>query len=835
MNERIRSVSCAHCSLPVPTARIRLEAPRHFCCPGCETVFRLIHEQGLSDYYSVRQEAIASMDLESLRPSVPTDRDYEEFDDPSFHHLFVKENAQGMKTTELYLEGVHCAACLWIIEKIPRLVAGTVETRLDLGRSRVRIVWDPARTLLSTIARTLDRLGYASHPYRGVQKDELERRENRAMLNRIGLSGAVAGNVMLISFALYGGMFHGMEERFESLFRWASMLLTVPSIIWGGGLFFSGAWRALRARTLNMDFPISLGILLGFSWGLVNTVRGSGEIYFDSVTVLIFLLLSGRFIQIRQQRRALDSSALLNSLTPHNARLIGANQDVRIVPSETLVAGSMIEILAGDTVPADAVLVEGSSELDLSLLTGETRPQSVQPGSLIHAGTVNISARIVARVEAAGSETRVGRLMESVADAVRSKAPIVTLANRISGWFVVAVLTLAASTLILWWSTSPELAIDHAVALLVITCPCALGLATPLAISAAIGKAARIGIVLKSGDALESLARHGGVLWLDKTGTLTTGTMEVTNWYGDRSILDAVRALESHSSHPIAAALSRYATAELRSDSNTSDGASESSSRLQADSVEQVPGKGIRGTFGEMVIAIGSSDFISSEGALSPEHFSAFCAQAAARGESPLLIARDGVVVSGVSIGDRLRSDSLSTLSLIRSRGRQVGLLSGDDPRVVSYFASALSISPEWAIGGATPEAKLEVVRRSDTPRPTIMVGDGVNDATALAAADVGIAVHGGAEAALHAADVFLTSPGLASLVEVLDGSLRTIRVIRRNLLFSLTYNVVGSALAMAGLINPLVAAVLMPLSSLTVIVNSYRSRTFAPKAKPER
>jgi len=437
------SFACGHCGLDVPPGLVDESAERQFCCHGCRAVYAVIHEHGLDRYYAFRAEAEAVP-----QPASPTGRSYTELDDPGFQARACWMTSDGLAATELYLEGVHCAACVWLVERLPSLVPGLVEVRLDLPRSRALVRWDARAVTLSAAARQLDALGYRAHPSRGLEAQALRRREDRRMLARIGLAGAAAANVMAIAFALYGGFFHGMEPEYASLFRWASLAVTVPAMIWGGGVFFRGAWSALRVRALHMDLPISVGLLAGFLHGAVNTVRGTGDVYFDSVTALIFLLLAGRYVQRRQQRVAADSAELLASLAPSAARLI--EEEVREVPIEALLPGSRVEVRAGETVPADGVITAGRSALDLSLLTGESRPTDAGPGDRVHAGTVNLSSRLEVTVERIGEDTRVGQLVKLVEEYGRRRAPIALLADRIAGHFVAAVLVLAALTFALW-------------------------------------------------------------------------------------------------------------------------------------------------------------------------------------------------------------------------------------------------------------------------------------------------------------------------------------------------------------------------------------------------
>lgn len=807
--------TCAHCGLPVP-AGLRTGEGLQFCCNGCRTVHAVLHEHGLDQFYQ-----IAGRSGETPWKARDSQRSYEDFDNPTFQALYVQEAPGGLNKIELYLEGVHCAACVWLVEKVPLVIPGVLEARLDVRRSHAVISWHPGDTHLSEIARFLDSIGYPSHPYRGIKVRELRQKEDRALLLKMGVAGAVAGNVMLIAIALYGGFFAGMEDEYERFFRWVSLLISIPSVVYAGGVFIKGAWGALRARGLHMDQPISLGIFAAFLSGAVNTLRNQGEIYFDSLTMLIFLLLVGRWLERRRQREAADAAELLYSLAPSSARKVVDQTDgterILDVPLEALQAGDRIDVRPGDSFPADGTIEAGHSTLDQSLLTGESLPVEAGPGEPVHAGTVNVGSPLRVRVQVTGENTRVGRLMQGVEEAARRKAPLVRMADRMAGWFVGAVISLAALTFLVWWKLNPAEAVDHTVALLIVTCPCALGLATPLAVSVAVGRAARAGILVKGGDVVEALSRPGRLI-LDKTGTVTEGRTSLMKHHGELDSVNLAAALEQHSQHPFA-----RATREWCREQGLPEG-------LDCEAVTQVLGGGIRGRVAGQDVLIGSPAWIQDLGLASTEPTLHWVESLLEEGLSPVLVVVDGTVRAALGFGDRLREDSAQVVRELAAQGWQLGMLSGDHPRVVARVAAELGLEPEACRGGVLPEEKLAAVEQAARQGVVVMVGDGVNDAAALSAATVGISVHGGAEASLAAADVFLTQPGLKGVASLMDGSRRTVSVIKRNLAFSLCYNLAGAALAISGVINPLVAAVLMPLSSLTVVSSSFRSRTFLPR-----
>lgn len=792
-------VACSHCGSVVPLGLVEDRAERHFCCDGCRTVFNLLHSSGLAGYYSLRDEA---------RPARSTGRAYEELDDPAFLRVHATPLASGLLRTEMSLEGIHCAACLWLVERLSLACPGVVESRLDFRAARVSLTWDPTRTTLSRAARALDSLGYPSRPARDGSDREARRRDDRRHLVRLAIAGAAAGNSMLVAFALYAGMFDPMDGAHAALFRWLSMGIGLVSLLGPGMVFFRGALAAVRTRTASLDLAIALGLGVGGFWGTVNTIRGTGEIYFDSLSVLVFLLLVGRWLQARQQRGAADSVELLFSLTPSSASLV-RDGGVARVPVEALVPGDVVEVLAGESIPADGVVTSGQSEIDASLLTGESRPAAVSPGSAVAAGTVNLAATLRVRTEVAGEQTRVGRLMRLVEEGARRRAPIVRLADRIAGRFVAGVVVAALATFVAWLFIEPALAPEQMAALLIVTCPCALGMATPLAMTVAIGRAARRGILVKGADALQSLSRPG-TLVLDKTGTLTMGRLSLREFTGDPEALSLAAALERGSSHPIARAILEACP----------DGAG----LPPATDVRQTLGSGIEGIVGKTRVTVGSPAFVSQDRPLAP-NLSAALKRSLDATATPVAISIDGDVRALASLADSPRPGTSEAIRRLREAGWVVEVLSGDHPEIVAHIARELCLPSEAARGGASPLDKVEHVRTRRSP--VVMVGDGVNDAPALAAADVGIAVHAGAEASLAAADVYLSTPGIAPIVDLVDAATRTMRTIRLGFTVSILYNAFAGSLAVVGMINPLLAAVLMPLSSFSVLAIATRAKTF--------
>jgi Cu2+-exporting ATPase len=647
-----------------------------------------------------------------------TGRRYADFDHPAFHKLYVTETSSGTARVELFVEGVHCGSCVWLVERVPLVVPGVIRAELDVRRSLATVEWDVAVTPLSAIARALDALGYPAHPFRGAAREAHRRREDRAMLTRIGVAGALSVNIMLASLALYSGWWSGMEAEYARFFRWTALVLSVPSLAWPGRVFFTSALAAVRTRTLHMDLPIAVALAGGFARGVVNTVTDSGPVYFDGVAMLVFLLLCGRYLQLRGQRAAADAAELLFSLTPSVARVVGTTGDVRELPAEGLVPGDLIEVRAGETFPADGAVETGSSSVNLALLTGESQPVATRAGDRVFSGTLNLESGLRVRVTEAGENSRLARLVRQVEEGARRRAPAVLLADRLSGWFTGVVLLLAGAVWATWMFVDPAQAADNAIALLVVTCPCALALATPLAVTVAIGRAARGGILIKGGDALERLARPSTLI-LDKTGTVTEGSFSLVHYDGPEWVKPLVIALESESTHPLAAAFRRGFGLQVVPRVTTA---------------RSVMGSGIMGTVEGHDVIVGRPAFVSAS--LGTD---AVLNDLSGR-LTEVWIAVDGALIARALFGDAVRQDAARAIARLKEAGWRVGMASGDSQSVVDAIAADVGIPRQAARGYATPEQKLEIVSRASVSGPVVLVGDGVNDAAAIAAASVGFA-----------------------------------------------------------------------------------------------
>ncbi|MCY2985245.1 MAG: heavy metal translocating P-type ATPase [Planctomycetota bacterium] len=807
--------ACSHCGLPASAMPSDETA---FCCNGCMGAYALIHDLGLESYYDLKS-AVSSTNMESVREQTTRSHVLEDLEAAG---VPVRTMADGSCAVRLAVDGMHCAACTWLIERVQPTIPGLISAQVRMSDQTVELVYDPTQTQPIDVSRKLAKLGYSLAPWAVDSEDDQGfQQQQREHWSGIALAGFFAANAMWIGIALYAGEATGMTAGHETFLRWVGTLLAVLAVALPGRMFFYTAWQAIQTRTPHIDIPIALSLLIGTLGSLVGVVRGVGHIYFDSLASLILLLRIGRFIQFRvQYRTSLSLSRLLrwNTVT---ATRIESDGTRKTIPTNRLVPGQRLEVGPGETIPADGIVVAGRSKIDTSLINGESHPIAVRAGEAVEAGTTNISSSIELEITAAGENSRVGRLMELVRSASAQRTPATLSADKLSKWFVLAVLLLAVGTWFAWANlANATVATQHTMALLTIACPCALALAAPLVITVALGRAARRQIWIRDGNCLERLATPG-ILWLDKTGTLTTGRMRVLAWHGRSDPLQYAAALERTIRHPIADAISAFA-AERGIETSLAD----------VEQLEHSPGRGAKGMVNGYIVAIGTEAWLHEQGTEVSSSWLKLQANAFQHGRSVVWLSIAGELCGMFETGDPLRTDAIITLRAISERGWRLGLLSGDRQEVVDGLAFLLEesgVPVERALGQQSPEDKLEVIReaKGDRAHPVAMVGDGVNDAAALAMSDVGIAIRGGSGQSLVAAPIFLANDRLSSVLELLDASTSVKRGIRRCFAASLIYNTVTITLAMFGWIHPLIAAVLMPISGLTVLTMAMTTNAF--------
>jgi len=738
-----------------------------FCCPGCELAAAIIRGAGLERYYDER-EAFPP------RPEATVG---------GWTQVPVETLADGHAQVRLAIDGLRCASCVWVTEKVLERTPGVDSAMVSYATGRATLRWDPARTDLPALARRIAALGYRPRP---LSEDSAP---DRGLMLRMGVAVMAMIAIMGLYEGLYAGWWYGdIDPRFAALFRWLSLVIATPVTLWCAEPFFAGAWSGLRHRVLHMDLPIALGVAILYLHGLVTTILGQDG-YLDSLAMLVALLLAGRVLESRGRRRAAEAASALVGAVPRTVRRVvtapdGETERIESVPVSELRLDDRIDAGAGEELAADGVVVQGSAQVRMALVTGEARPIVVAPGDRVVAGALLLDGALTVAVEAVGQDTVVHRMAAELQAAQdRQLSPSST--DRIAPWFTAATLAAAILTCLGWWlAQGAGAAISRTVAVLVVACPCALALAQPLSAAAGLGAAARRGLLLRSGDALLRLGRVE-VAGLDKTGTLTGGAVVVTD-AGDAALRIAA-GLERYSGHPIARAI-------------TTEAARRGIPLPAATEVRETPGAGITGVI----------DGVRWE------------LRSGGPGVVELTTGRRPTLVADILLGDAIRPDTREVMTEIAELGLDITLLTGDHEDVGRKIAGQAGIGTVAA--QVSPADKAEWIRaRQARGREVLFVGDGLNDGPALAAADVGIAMAEGAASSVLVADGIISTGSLRPVVAGIHAARAAERAIRRSQMQSIAYNLISVAAAAAGLVNPLVAAVLMPLSSISVIWNAMR------------
>ena len=789
--------ACFHCGLPVPAgsrfqARV-LDEPRAFCCPGCQAVAEAIVAGGLDGYYRHRTENASNP--EAL-PRQLSD-ELQLYDRADVQANYVQHQGE-LAETCLLIEGISCAACGWLIERHLRTLPAIAEAQLNLSNQRLQVRWADSQLPLSQLLGELRKIGYFAHPYQADQAAELLQRENRRALRQLGVAGLLWMQVMMAAMATWPEFNLDLSADMDRILRWTSLFLTTPIVFYCCTDFFKGALRDLRTRHLTMDISVSLAIGGAYLAGIWSTVTGVGELYYDAVGMFALFLLAGRYLERRaRERTAAATSQLVNLLPASCLRLDGAGNSQRVLVSE-LSVGDQVLVPPGHSLPADGRILAGQSSIDESLLTGEYLPLPRAVGDSVTAGTLNVEGPLTIEVQALGAATRLSAIVRLLERAQADKPRLAELADKVAQWFLLIVLGVAAVVGLVWWQIDPQRAFWIVLALLVATCPCALSLATPTALTTATGSLHKLGLLLTRGHVLEGLNQIDTLI-LDKTGTLTEGRLTLSRILPLRDLdsdtcLALAAALESGSEHPIARAFGRVQpAAELISH----------------------PGLGLQGVVDGRHLRIGQAAFVAE---LSGQSAPGIPGD---QGQWLLLGDQQGPL-AWLVLDDRLRSDAPELLELARQRGWRVLLLSGDSSPMVHSLAAQLGIDD--ARGGLTPDDKLAVLRQLHAEgRRVLMLGDGVNDVPVLAAADISIAMGSATDLAKTSADAVLLSNRLSSLVQAFAMARRTRRIIIENLSWACLYNGLILPFAALGWVTPGWAALGMSLSSLVVVVNALR------------
>ncbi|NOV26412.1 heavy metal translocating P-type ATPase [Cupriavidus necator] len=807
-------LACFHCGLPVtdtePLAADLDGGRRVFCCGGCQALAQTLHAAGFAHLYGDEARFARPIDEESRREAEPI---WAAYDTPELRAQFVRPLDGGRAEITLAPENIRCAACAWLIEQQLCRQPGVESAMANVATRRVVVRWRDGAQTVSGLLAALAGIGYMAWPFEVSRTDQQDRRARRGLLMRMAVAMLGMMQVMMYAWPIYTHE-ATIDPGQLQLMRWASFALTLPVVCYAASPIFAGAWRSLRQRHMGMDVPVAIGVAAGFAASALATVRGVGEVYFDSVTMFVAFLLLARYLELRVRQASRSGAEMLARQLPATCeRLSGAGAAGERIPVARLRAGDLIRVKAGEIVPADGAVTSGASELDESMLTGESRPVRRSAGETVLAGSFNTASPLELRVTRVGAGTRLAEIVAVLDRALAEKPRLATLADRVAGWFVATLLALAALTGMVWglW-IDPSRALLVTIAVLVVSCPCALSLATPAALAAAGAALSRRGVLLARGHALETLARVTDVV-LDKTGTLTEGRFAVAGVeplgeVDSGRCLALAAAMERGGEHPIARALTAAAP-------------DHAGPPLQVSDMRNVPGQGLEAVVAGRRLRLGRADFV---GALRGHGLGAPADPGSSMHPGATVVwlgAQTGPLARFV-LADVQRQETPALLARLRDLGVRCHLVSGDNPAAVHWWAEQFGI--ERVAGEVTPEGKRDYVARLQQGGAVVLaVGDGINDAPVLAQAQVSIAIGSGAPLAQAGADAVLTHGGVAEIATALAVSRQTRRVVRQNLGWAFFYNVVAIPLAATGLVTAWMAGIGMSLSSLLVVANAWR------------
>jgi len=796
---------CYHCGLPIPLgAQYPLEIEgmqREMCCRGCQAVAQAIVENGLTDYYKHRT-ALPAAGHELVPEEL---QQLALYDHASIQKSFVIEQGGQIRQASLILEGITCAACIWLNERHLRQLDGVLEVQVNYASHRARITWDDETIKLSRILKEIQLLGYNAHPYSAERQAALRKQQRARDLRRIAVAGLCAAQVMMIAVALYAGAAFGMEKNTAEMLRYFSLFLSLPVMFYAALPFYQSAWFALTARNVNMDVPVSLALVVAFTGSVWATFYGSGVVYFEAISMFTLFLLGSRFLERNAQEKSVEAAENLLKLAPAMATRVTGGQH-EIVAVLELSAGDIILTKPGEAIAADGEVIEGESAVDEALLTGESCPVKKQAGCQVIAGSINIEGPMLLKVTGVGENTVLAGIVRLLDRAVAEKPRLAQLADRVASYFTYALLVLAALVGGVWWWLDASRAFEIVLAVLVVTCPCALSLAAPAAFAAAGAHLLKRGILLTRGHALETLSKVTHLV-LDKTGTLTYGKpvlqeIAVLADVAEKDSLVLAASLELASEHPLAASfLNKVSRPELRG----------------VRQAQNIPGKGVTGIIDGKFYSLGNRKLTSiTENLPVPPSVQP--------GATLVWLCDERRPLAMFVLSDGLRPQAAELVANLKRRGIKVTILSGDSEEAVAHIAAQAGID-HWH-SGMHPEDKLARLRTFQQQGDIVaMAGDGVNDAPVLAGADVSLAMGGGTQVARSSSDIVLLSESLPDIQCSLETGQASMMVMRQNFIWAIVYNLVALPFAAAGLIPPWLASLGMSASSLVVVLNALRLR----------
>ncbi|OKY27001.1 heavy metal translocating P-type ATPase [Thalassotalea sp. PP2-459] len=787
--------SCFHCGEPIPKGLSLVvtidNKPQPMCCVGCEAVAQTIVDNNLTDYYRFRTESAPKG--EALIPEQLKKRTL--LDEESLQSEFIYQDGQ-CKEAILTVEGINCAACAWLIEMQINQLPGVVNINVNATTQRATIRWHHSDIKLSEILIAIEKIGYQALPFKASDAEQANQIQSKAFIKRLGISGILMMQVMMIAVGLYFGAFSDMAEHFVVYLRYASLVLTVPIVTYGAFIFYIGAYNALKAKRLSMDVPVSIAIILAFIASAWATIYQTGEVYFESVSMFTFLLLIGKFLEFRARNRAAEVSANLLKLMPMTATKLVNNQEQYVV-ARKLLPKDIVIVKPGEVIPADGVITQGNSPINEAMLSGEQLPVDKSVGDTVFAGTINGDGNLLVEVKQAGSSSFLSQLIRVSEASQAHKPKIAQLSDKIAQYFVAVILLTAIGTAIYWQQHMPSEAFWITLSVLVATCPCALSLATPTALTCGTTRLNRSGIMIKSSHVMETIPEINTIAF-DKTGTLTTGDFNIANIhildnsYSKEMVLAYAANLESHSEHPIAKAFTRFRDFSITSEQISIDA-----------------GSGISGVIDGKDVKIGKPSWIFSADV--PHALSTFSC----------IVSINNQPIAAIALIDNIRDEAESVIHTLKAQHINTIMLSGDNASGCEKVQQRLQLDSVHSQLTATE--KMHTLKAMQHKNTIAMVGDGINDTPVFGAAHVSIAMGSGTEIAKSGADVILLNNRLTSINLLRKVALKTKHIIWQNYGWAFGYNAIVLPLAVCGYITPYMAVIGMSLSSILVITNSLR------------
>ncbi len=787
------AAACWHCGAPLPadvlTAHVA-GVSRPVCCHGCRAAAEWIDGLGLADYYRLRSAP-------ALRPAAATTEQV--WARPELARHAVRTLAGGRSEVCVLVEGLRCSACVWLIERCLGRLPGIARVQVNATAQRARIVFDPRRTTLPEILEALEHVGYRALPLDATALDDARKRESQAAMKRLLVAGFGAMQAMMYASALYLGAFEDMDDVTRNLFRWIGLLVATPVVFYSAQPFFAGARRTLAARRLGMDVPVALAIALIYAASFIEAIRGGGDVYFDSVSMFVFFLLLGRYLEMRARHRAANLSDALARLAPAVADRIRADGTLERVGAMELLPGDQVHVAEGCTLPADGRLDSERCSVDESLLSGESAPVGKRRGDALVAGSIVVEGPLRLCVERVGGSTALAGIVALVTRAQAERPRLAAAGERAAAGFTARVLTLAALTAIGWSLVDPSRAFTATLAVLVVSCPCAFALAVPAALTRALGVLARRGVLVTHADAIEQLATATHVMF-DKTGTLTQPELTLERigpqgQPGRREALALAAALARGSRHPVARAIAA---------------ALPDTPAAAVENLRATSGAGLEGSIDGRHLRLGRADFAVASSALPADL------------DDAVVLADAGGVLATFHLSERLRPGARAALDALAADGLAIEIASGDAQGKVAAVAAQLGVR-HWHARQSPADklARLKALREGGAR--VVAVGDGINDAPVLAGADVAVALASGTELAQASSDVLLTGERLGALVDARAIARETLAILRQNQRWALIYNLTAVPFGALGFVPPWLAALGMSLSSLVVVMNALR------------